>query len=66
MTAPRECRPPEGTPDGTVCVLGRRNEDWRFEWDGRFWIDGRGMEHLPESLASEGFRFHSIAEPPHD
>lgn len=75
MTA--ECRPPEGTPDGTVCVL-RAPIDllslppkptfikrvWKNETG---WHLRDGGHHLsPVYGYIVGYRFHSIAEPPAD
>lgn len=61
-----ECRPPPGTPDGTVCVLKRRADEWFTEWRGMRWFDANDTPHDPASLAIHGWRFHSIAEPPAD
>lgn len=69
MIAPRDCRPPEGTPDGTVFLLKRRAYYYngpRFAWvqvvwgDG-FWQFGEGIFRSPEEAARDGY---SIAEPP--
>ena len=71
MTAPRDCRPPEGTPDGTMCWLRNDKGDgwcvaiWSHvmgEW--LWWFPFGGMK--PVSMAREGYRFHSITEPPLD
>ena len=70
---PRECRPPEGTPDGTVCWLQQLNRAGRHytyaAWNWRGW----GWEHFgsteiwsPLEMANYRWRFHSIAEPPHE
>lgn len=70
---PHECRPPEGTPDGTVCWLKNRNLELKWVWN----VAGSGWpEHWSSPrtrLASRcavmydgGWRFHSIAEPPHE
>ncbi len=75
-----ECRPPEGTPDGTWCRLRhktRRGVKWgvlyaqwtnlgtpeqkRGRWD--MWPSAPPVS--PERMWLEGWRFHSIAEPPH-
>jgi hypothetical protein len=69
-----ECRPPEGTPDGTVCVLqyGFSGVDYTPIWvTGTYhWphptIVGTVVAYMPEELAAAGWRFHSIAEPPAD
>jgi hypothetical protein len=71
-----ECRPPVGTPDGTVCVL-RVNDGEAFiaaswcsrddfgEWETYTW-DRRGVIVRDYHMAARGWRFHSIAEPPAD
>jgi hypothetical protein len=68
-----ECRPPPGTPDGTVCWLKHPEGDWMaamWRWPRaahaglweRFGTEG---ECAPNGwLAREGWRFHSIATPP--
>lgn len=67
---PRECWPPEGTPDGTVCVLtrfaaGRRT--WVWQWSQMMWFpyprDPRDTPLSPAEMARNGWR---IAEPPHE
>ena len=77
MTAPRDCRPPEGTPPGSVFDLIQtrpgdaypiiacwcESDEW-FLWGGR-----RMM--TPAEVAAEGWRIdpdgeHVIAEPPHE
>jgi hypothetical protein len=68
-----ECRPPEGTPDGTVCWLARGGREteafrWRVEI-GRwaYWEEfNTDYESSPERLYDIGFRFHSIATPQED
>lgn len=67
MTA--ECRPPPGTPDGTVCVLisecGRYQQEMSWGSVGRYWY--RQGSSVPPLLAWDlhrhGWRFHSIATP---
>jgi hypothetical protein len=62
-----ECRPPDGTPDGTLCWLRTR-----YMWEPAVWWtnpDGwelLGHEQLrpPQHLEMMGWRFHSIAVPP--
>ncbi len=79
MTAPRDCRPPEGTPDGTVCWLVMaahggiattyRVAVWRvpYRMFHPFWeLPGQTAEWAASQLEGWGWRFHSIAEPPHD
>lgn len=78
MTAPRECRPPEGTPDKTICWLFRYDENGnvrdRQPWLYRdrqgwapYWIQhGGGNKWRTQDMADYGWRFHSIAEPPHE
>lgn len=77
MTA--ECRPPPGTPDGTVCWLLMPEHGglpvtyhahlWRqkypsgLDWWERF---GSDAPWSPRQMARWGYRFHSIAEPPAD
>jgi len=77
MTAPRDCRPTENTPPGSVFDLIQTrsgdaypiiavwcgNDEW-FLWGGR-----RMM--TPAEVAAEGWRIdpdgeHVIAEPPHE
>lgn len=72
---PDECRPPEGTKDGTWCnlthVLERPDKP---PVQARWFGGGHNAERWewpPSSLSVErmtlfGFRFHSIAEVPHD
>jgi hypothetical protein len=68
-----ECKPPPGTPDGTVCVLqwGVTGIDSRPLWvaGAYHWlhptVHGAVAAYTPEELAAHGWRFHSIAEPPH-
>ncbi len=73
MTA--ECRPPPGTPDGTVCWLlmpahgglpdTYHAHMWRttksLDWWEKF---GTGAPWSPRQLADWGWRFHSISTPP--
>lgn len=72
MTAPRDCRPPEDTPDGAMLWLRNDKEDsWCVvQWDARnrdgalLWWPVGGVK--PIQLKRDGYRFHSIAEPPHE
>ena len=80
---PDECRPPDGTPDGAVCVLREpRFRDntgavmwipglfvWHRNWFGaRCWygVYPQSDAHSISSMTRAGWRFHSIAEVPHD
>ena len=63
-----ECRPPEGTPDGTVCWVQRfcatkpEPAFWGFDND---WLRiGEVFRFTPAEMARAGYRFHSIAKPP--
>lgn len=60
-----ECRPPEGTPEGTRCVLAVSTDIGTMfvtlRWHG-LWQNRHG-QHIP--LPSE-FHFHSVADVPHD
>jgi hypothetical protein len=66
-----ECRPPAGTPDGTVCVLRRRAFYWNGPseiwivavWGDGWWHFGEGQFRSPTEAARDGY---SIAEPPAD
>lgn len=70
MTA--ECRPPEGTPDRTACWLmqdpmqtGHGIPECAL-WASGCWLRfGFDFEFSPRMMAHAGYRFHSIAEPPH-
>lgn len=71
-----ECRPPDGTPDGTVCWLFRydggglirERMPWRYrERQGwrPYWVQiGSAQKWLTTDMADYGWRFHSIAHPP--
>ena len=65
-----ECRPPDGTPDGTVCWLKHDCGEWMlakwrdFHRMSCWQLFGRDDEDEPSWLAHEGWRFHSIAKPP--
>jgi hypothetical protein len=67
MTAPRDCRPPEDTPD--VLDLPIR---LLATWHTRPWWRGGSYWTLPHIIQffaprrMRGYRFHSIAEPPHE
>lgn len=67
---PHECRPPEGTPDGTVCWLvhdhlPKSAVTW---WSNtEHWVCfPLHASRKPAWMAKRGWRFHSIAEPPHE
>jgi hypothetical protein len=65
-----ECRPPPGTPDGTVCWLvrnvGSRKRFCALPWHSfGIWEFG-GFVAKPDACARYGWRFHSIATPPED
>lgn len=67
MTAP-ECRPPDGTPDGAVCLI-TRNEPPNRWWYLAIWGDGTfyladGLKLNLEQAFACGYRFHSLATPP--
>ena len=69
MTA--ECRPPDGTPDGTVCFVALAGGEpfVRAIWHGGAWkwphVSPQGRSaYWPAELAETGWRFHSIAHPP--
>lgn len=68
MTAPRDCRPPENTPDGTYCWVLRfssQKPEIAF-WGWGYWLRiGFDLRYSPSEMASAGYTFHSIAEPPH-
>jgi hypothetical protein len=73
MTA--ECRPPEGTPDGTWCVLEVQHTYDSYIDVGRLrwrWVAGGWQRYAdilpftPSSMHAHGWRFHSIATPPED
>lgn len=73
MTAPRDCRPPPNTPDGTVCWLYNGMLElrwiWRIAHEGwpDHWQSPRtGMISRAGEAHRAGWRFHSIAEPPHE
>jgi hypothetical protein len=78
MTAPRDCRPPEDTPDGTVCFLDGHHDVLDLPirllatWHTRPWWRGGSYWTLPHIIQffaprrMRGYRFHSIAEPPHE
>ena len=71
MTTPRDCRPPPNTPDGKHCWL-YHSDDGEFcvaIWTGAsrkdalWWWPHGGR--TARNMARDGWRFHSIAEPPH-
>jgi hypothetical protein len=65
-----ECRPPEGTPDGTVCVLVHAGvpKGVKAKWRDGAWnwpltsVSGQSR-YCPEELAANGWR---LATPPED
>lgn len=68
-----ECRPPEGTPDGTVCWLvhpkdGIHPATWRFHgsWAPHWAWPIVPIGRDPRWVYAFGYRFHSIATPPED
>lgn len=66
---PRECRPPEETRKRTYCWVRSANgtlECLLWQGDEGWWLPGSVLPRAPEDLADWGWRFHSIAEPPHD
>lgn len=78
MTAPRDCRPPEGTPDGTVCWLEGQHDvldlpvkvpaSWHIRpwWRGGSYWKFPGINQFFAPWRMKSWRFHSIAEPPHE
>lgn len=68
MTA--ECRPPDGTPDGAVCWLYYDPPEGPRQWVALMWLppDCWGAIHdMGVNRATRfGWRFHSIAEVPHE
>ena len=68
-----ECRPPDETPDGTVCWLRQRtaagrHRTWEaWTWDTGYWQRfGDSDWWTPQQVANQCFSFHSIATPPED
>lgn len=71
MTTPRDCRPPEGTPDGTRhrltwgggSVITTIPAVWRDgAWDWPYTSPGGQNRYTPDELSRAGWR---LAEPPH-
>jgi len=64
MTA--ECRPPEGTPDGTVCWMTDGAGKYEcVQWEAGAYIRfGMATEYTPRYFSACGWRFHSIATLP--
>lgn len=68
MTA--DCRPPPGTPDGTVCNLqwhDYKEKPWpgldRAVWRQTGWkLPGSKKIWPTETLTNYGWRFHSVAD----
>lgn len=62
MTAAADCRPPPGTPDGTVCVLTWGGIStvcavWRVgAWEWPFTSEAGQNRYTPEELAANGWR----------
>lgn len=65
MTASRDCRPPDGTPDGTVFRLSRNGETKSWRWRGERWVDPK-KPRLSMSPGNAAFNNWRIAEPPHE
>lgn len=69
---PDECRPPDGTPHFTPCVLvnssGKRMViHWvAFHGQSPGWQTPTFRRVKPAPMAALGWRFHSLAEVPHD
>ncbi len=65
----RECHPPLGTPDGTVCVLSMAGVEVAATWRADAWDwphvcpTTKRHRYLPEELAANGWR---MKEPPHE
>ena len=66
-----ECRPPDGTPDRTQCwlMLDPMNTGHGIPecalWANGCWLRcGFDCEFTSRTMASWGWRFHSIAHPP--
>lgn len=73
MTDPRDCRPPEGTSDGTWCLLQSDKQQnmiavmWRLgAWVCHTWVSEWPTVVQVGTMTGLGWRFHSIAEPPHE
>lgn len=65
MTAPRDCRPPEGR-DAVWCWVHRFSRlECAFFIAGHWLRVGYATSWTPHEFASVGYTFHSIAEPPH-
>lgn len=69
MTTPRDCRPPDGTPNGTVCWIVQHTGGGRrmcaLPWHAPDLWEFGGFVVRAKAAAERGWRFHSIAEPPH-
>lgn len=73
MTAPRDCRPPENTPDGTVFKLRRNAPATLYDmprkywtqaiWSEKWWMLSDGSYATVEQATAFGW---TIAEPPHE
>lgn len=67
---PDECRPPSDTPNGTTCWLYYDPPAGPREWIALRWFGGdvwSGVFDAGVNRATRlGWRFHSIAEVPHD
>ena len=64
------CRPPEGTPQGTTCWLYANLPGGKRQWIAAIWLGndlwGSAHDFGANRVARAGWRFHSIAEVPHD
>lgn len=63
------CRPPQGTPDGTLCwVQGPKGQKqtmrWDNAWGGMWFVPWTSIS--PRAQGLEGWRFHSVATEPDD
>lgn len=63
MTAPRDCRPPENTPDGTVFRLRRNGVMQSWRWRGERWVNPKKPAYSM-SPGNAAFNGWTIAEPP--
>lgn len=63
-----ECRPPDETPDGTVCwLMNGMGHCVPVRWKSNAYLQfGYKEEYTPRYFRSCGYRFHSIATPPKD
>jgi len=78
VSAQWECRPPEGTPDGAVCVLrvtyafpeGAKSVEKDWVWTGLGWIaDLRSPGNCiltVDGMTRHGWKFVALATPPQE